>query len=1004
MARKFYCPPQPATGAGTFSDDLVGFQLVQGGGLTQGNFEFTTSIVEKTNRTFEIGSFSQPITLDTLKIESVLESKKIVAKNYQVYPNFDLSDVTNFTLYGSLSKRLSVAVQGIINFFPASFESNFYGFDQTTGATATNIIFNYVENVTTFDIDVARLFNPFDVDFSDNAQVNVSSREIEISVLRNFTDEYRNYALFTTAGTFDIIFTDPTPTITSGTLTISVNGNPFSGASVTYDNLVIRPNDYNVELLYSEKYDEVQRFLLNRLISPIYTAIFDFPQENENGQYYIQKKPVTWPLDGVWNLDIRSILFENYLQTLSEIGSSIDEYKTNLISRFLTTGSLKDFDTVDQKAEKMFQIYGRSFDETKKFIDALAFMNSVNYVVANDIPSQLLKNLSMTLGWKTNVSPISEDDFLDSVFGNTSKIEFPGYSKPLTPNELNYQFYRNLILNSAFLFKSKGTRKSIESLMRLIGAPEALIEFNEHVYLVDQVINMSRFEILYAQISGGTAAIQTPILDPSNTFSILGVTYTGFTSTYEFFDVNTTLDDYPVDKEGFPSAPEDTEDFYFQKGAGWYESTPQHRSPEIINTQLSVFTGANVNVQTDLEPFTYGQKYLDRFRKFPLISDGFKLTRVIDNKKSWLPSEKGLRRHSNGGFNAYYYSYDERLVMNVKNIDLFLNPAQGLAYDVWVMSNQYDYPIPQSGMSYPYPSPYGIDWTIINPQPKSLTFFEFAQTFWRNMINVRNRQFITDGKTGGYPTLQSIWWAYLDSGSAINVPNDNFTYQNMIDYVVGIGDYWIRLVDQMIPATTIWNGGLKYENSQFHRDKFVWRRQAGCQIIPIPCIPCELTGPIFPVDCFSQIVDCQLYPWQNQRQNQIVPIGQNFTTILSQVVNNYLSSIGVLLSDCIQNSLTSSWYIVLELDGTEIVRYNFFNGYGFTVPNNSVPTITQYIQAINNSFQNIYEYGIYYSLIPTTATSPDEYNQIKFITLNCQDFTTKSLEFKIDINFNISCN
>jgi hypothetical protein len=50
--KKYTCPPQSATGAGTFSDNLVGLQLGAGGGLTQGNFEFTTSTNEKTNRTF----------------------------------------------------------------------------------------------------------------------------------------------------------------------------------------------------------------------------------------------------------------------------------------------------------------------------------------------------------------------------------------------------------------------------------------------------------------------------------------------------------------------------------------------------------------------------------------------------------------------------------------------------------------------------------------------------------------------------------------------------------------------------------------------------------------------------------------------------------------------------------------------------------------------------------------------------------------------------------------
>lgn len=75
--KKYTCPPQPASGSGTFSDNLVGFQLVDGGGFTQGNFEFTESLTEKQNRTFSIGSFSDPINLDTLNITSVLESREI---------------------------------------------------------------------------------------------------------------------------------------------------------------------------------------------------------------------------------------------------------------------------------------------------------------------------------------------------------------------------------------------------------------------------------------------------------------------------------------------------------------------------------------------------------------------------------------------------------------------------------------------------------------------------------------------------------------------------------------------------------------------------------------------------------------------------------------------------------------------------------------------------------------------------------------------------------------
>jgi hypothetical protein len=39
------------------------------------------------------------------------------------------------------------------------------------------------------------------------------------------------------------------------------------------------------------------------------------------------------------------------------------------------------------------------------------------------------------------------------------------------------------------------------------------------------------------------------------------------------------------------------------------------------------------------------------------------------------------------------------------------------------------------------------------------------------------------------------------------------------------------LVEQFIPATTIWNTGTKFENSIFHRQKFVYRRQRMCQVV-----------------------------------------------------------------------------------------------------------------------------------------------------------------------------
>jgi hypothetical protein len=240
-------------------------------------------------------------------------------------------------------------------------------------------------------------------------------------------------------------------------------------------------------------------------------------------------------------------------------------------------------------------------------------------------------------------------------------------------------------------------------------------------------------------------------------------------------------------------------------------------------------------------------KYLDRFQNFPYLGFGFSLTKEVDNKKAWGQGDSDYRTSLGGGFDTLYDVSDDRLVLNVKNVELFLNPAQALVYDVWYLSNTKDYPIPYTGLSAPYPQPGVNDWTFIDPKPQVDTFQEFYETFWTNTINTRNRQYSSDGKTGGYPTLQSIFYKYLTMYQDVGIQNNNFTYQNMINYINEVGDYWIRLVEQFIPATTIWNTGTKFENSVFHRQKFIYRRQKGCNNVTEFSQGPSVVGQVLPV-------------------------------------------------------------------------------------------------------------------------------------------------------------
>ena len=984
MAKKFV-PNTAASGAGTPFDNIVGLQTVRGGGLTQGNFDFQYSLGEKVTRTFNIGVFQKPINLEDLDLDSVNQSRELLAKEFRVYPNYDLSQVTNFTIYGSLKKRMEVSVQRIINFFPAGLEINETYYDYSTGTTAYNISYDLSENETTLTISVSRIKNPFELDYSVNSAINLQNREQEFSPIRDITNRYRDYALYHNGIPYQIVDFIPSSSLTNGTIQLILIGNPFSGQSITYDTLLIKPNDYYTEKSFTEDFDEVEKFLLNRLAVPIYTATFNVPTETNNNLIANVSKSVTWFKDGIWNLDIRTNNYARYLEQLGSIAEDFDVYKTNLIARFLVTESLLEFDTPDHKVNKILQIYGRSFDQIKQFIDALAFMNSVNYNPGNDIPSMLLKNLAQTLGWSTNISPITNEGFLNSVYASSGITQYAGFSRELTPTELNYQFYRNLILNSAYLFKSKGTRRSIEFTLRLVGAPDALIEFNEHVYLADQRINMRQFDQQFLQISGGTYIDESTVYNQNDVFTIWGVPYTGFTSFTQVYLVDQTREDYPVDRFGYPSSPVQTEEYFFEKGAGWFESTPQHRSPEEVNPSLSVFTGNNPTVQTYLQPFTYGQLYFDKFRQFPYMNLGFNLKYTTDNKKSWVDEDYRVARDA--GYEAFYYTGNENLVLNAKNIDLFLNPSQGILYDVWNMSKNFNYPIPNSGMTPSYPSLGSYDWSFINPQANKKTFFEFAQTYLNQTINVRDRWYSTDGKTSGYPNLLNIFYNYLLSNQNVGIPNDNFTYKKLIEYVEGLGPYWIRLVQQMIPASTIWNTGVKYENSSLQRQKFVYRRQRGCQIIPIEVDPCQATANLFSYDCTSETATCSIYPWIGGGSSV-----NSFQEILYTLLDDYLVSQGLTLGDCVLSSLVSTWYVDVEISGNTVIQSSFFTGFGPS----QVPTNSQWRNALILNLAQLINDGYYFIV---------NGNSVTVYNLACaEDEQDNTLVINVGINIDINCN
>jgi len=228
----------------------------------------------------------------------------------------------------------------------------------------------------------------------------------------------------------------------------------------------------------------------------------------------------------------------------------------------------------------------------------------------------------------------------------------------------------------------------------------------------------------------------------------------------------------------------------------------------------------------------------------------------------------------------------------------------------------------------------------------------------------------------------------LDSQNTVNIPSNQYTYQKMIDFTNGIGDYWMRLVEQVIPATTLWTGGQKMENSVFHRQKVVWRRQRGCEIVPVPCVPCVINGPLLPYDCIDQTLNCFIYPWDEDSSNTTA---QSFQEILSNQVSALISASGYTTSECNLNSIVSQWYVDLRLDSDILVQEIFYIGYG----GSDAPSNADWFNALNDKLQYLYQEGLDYSINNDVITISNS---------SCMDnFTDKTIYLNIGINITIDC-
>ena len=449
--------------------------------LTLGEFTLDTKIVQRkvTDYTSRIETFSAPITLDSLSID-IDTAKTVFTKKNELIFNIDKSDLSNYAYYGSLREFIRSSITDLISKYPYSLHSTPYVNDSFI-INVYDYKFEPAINQSTFKIPASTLDKTYNIIYDSISSAIDPTKDLRVNYL-NFVVYNPEFNVDTY---FNILNLTPSNDKDNGYVFLTVKGNPFPNAVLnTYQTIPfhIKPN----ALIYNKFLNSLNNFgtfILGDRTDTGFRVSLKKPFKNERGLTLLFDQSFFWPTPDGYNLDTSSINYETFLTDLLDLGDTYDDYKTNIILRQLVPDSLLQYDYTDSlKVNKLLTIYGREIDETKKFIDYLSHLNKLSYNKINTTPDFLIKSFARTLGWDTN-NILQDEDLFASVF-NVNKNGDP-ISK--VASEVDIELWRRLLLNTNYLFKSKGTRGAIEALFEFFGISTSFASFNEYIYTYDRL-------------------------------------------------------------------------------------------------------------------------------------------------------------------------------------------------------------------------------------------------------------------------------------------------------------------------------------------------------------------------------------------------------------------------------------------------------------------------------------------------------------------------------------
>jgi hypothetical protein len=387
----------------------------------------------------------------------------------KIKPN--CNSLLDFVYYGNCTELIKSTVGKIIDTFPG--ELYFTDYEYTISSSTYYLIDNPFE-VVLYDPSSSPLSEDIKNFYINHMHYNILSGGSSTNVSGiTFSNINNQYGVCYNEG--DLIYTLKI----NGSIEVYcyfINGNKkLFYKNSNYKGISIRPTNENFENFF-DGLDDFAKIMMNRSSVPLYTMTLDNPHETENG-IETYKSRFTWPISekGGYNLDITSSSFSGYINRLLDLSTFYDSRRTNNLWRMLTHDSIKNMDHTfnennggvsdysfgTSKIEGLFMAIGRQFDDMKRYIDNIKSCNNISYDGNNNIPDYLLTDKLDLCGWETSpvISPSAEK----------VQAQFAGDNNLYSPNDVNTNFLKYLLINNKNILSRKGTKHGIEMLLSLFG-------------------------------------------------------------------------------------------------------------------------------------------------------------------------------------------------------------------------------------------------------------------------------------------------------------------------------------------------------------------------------------------------------------------------------------------------------------------------------------------------------------------------------------------------------